>query len=86
MIHKSSNKISDLSSILRTIYYAITRPIWYNPSYNSLKVITDTNSTLLAYNYQQYTPGGTGWYNPELTSGYALQRASWNLNIRSNIS
>ena len=82
--------ISDIALALGNIFRAIARPIWYAPVYNALKVVTDTNSTMLTYQYlvypySGYGPGTTVW-GQSITDGLNMARTSWAVNVRGRIS
>lgn len=81
--------INESNGLLRRLLNAILRPIWYSPSLNALRVATDTNSTVLTYQYlvypySGYGPGTTVW-GQSMTDGLNMARTSWAVNIRSQI-
>jgi hypothetical protein len=82
-------KLKDIADALSAIFRATIRPIWYRAGTNNLGVQTDTNSTILTYQYlvypySGYGPGTTVW-GQSITDGLNMARSSWSVNVRSLI-
>jgi hypothetical protein len=81
--------LTDICLALKSIFNALTRPIWYSALTNNLRVQTDTNSTMLTYQLYVYPPsttqGSTTVWSEQGTNGYSLHRTCWATNVRSRI-